>query len=71
MNLVHKDLVITYLLCWVVEFLHDIIMFLWDIKEAIGNCAKPKNEEGNKKNLHTKGDPKTKKTKDNEKKTEK
>ena len=30
-NLVHKDLVILYIIFWLVEFLHDCIVFLWDI----------------------------------------
>ena len=42
MNLVHKDLVILYLICWMVECIHDIILFLWDVKEAIASCARPK-----------------------------
>ena len=41
MNLVHHDLVMMYLICWLVEFLHDIVMFIWDIREAILSCKKP------------------------------
>ena len=41
MNLVHHDLVMMYLICWLVEFLHDIVMFIWDTREAVLSCKKP------------------------------
>ena len=45
MNLIHRDLVISYLICWVVEFMHDILIFFWDIKEAISSvCSKEKDK---------------------------
>ena len=34
-NLVHHDLVWTYLICWAVESVYDIVVFLGDIIEAI------------------------------------
>ena len=35
MNLIHYDIVCLYLICWMVEAIHDIFAFLLDVKEAI------------------------------------
>ena len=34
-NLIHHDIVWLYLICWAVEFIHDFLLFIWDIFEAV------------------------------------
>jgi len=53
-NLIHYDIVCIYLVCWLVEFIHDIFAFLLDIKEAIGmaitgRCRHQKKAQSTKK----------------------
>ena len=39
MNLVHHDVVGLYLISWIVEFIHDIFVFCFEVKDAVTmNC---------------------------------
>ena len=40
MNMVHYDMVLLYLICWIVEFLHDCVVFVVEIKEAVWGLCK-------------------------------
>lgn len=67
MNLVHYDLVWIYLICWLSEFLHDIVVFLIDVKDAVkSTCQKSKDnrkKDKNKSILKDTGENKEKKSK--------
>ena len=54
MNLVHYDIVCLYLICWLVEFIHDLIAFTLDIKDIVrdaitGKCRSQKKPSKNVK----------------------
>lgn len=36
-NMIHYDIVCFYIVCWLVELIHDSFTFLLDVKEAIGD----------------------------------
>jgi hypothetical protein len=40
MDMVHYDMVLLYLICWLVEFLHDCVVFVAEIKEAVSGFCK-------------------------------
>ena len=45
-NLVHHDVVGLYLIAWIVEFIHDIFVFCFEVKDAV--TMKCQAEEANK-----------------------
>jgi hypothetical protein len=56
MNAVHFEVVSLYVLFWLIEFFHDFVLFLSDIKQAIFGLCKSKTPTTKS---HTKGAPKT------------
>jgi len=41
---VHSNVVMLYLLCWLIEFLHDCVLILGDLKDTVCGFCKKKEE---------------------------